>query len=42
MITITVLGSPAPQGSKKFVGTNAQGRGIMIESSKKVRPRVIP
>ena len=35
---IKVYGTPAPQGSKKFVGTNNAGRGIMIESSKKVRP----
>lgn len=32
-ITITVHGMPAPQGSKRHVG-----RGIMIESSKKVKP----
>jgi crossover junction endodeoxyribonuclease RusA len=32
-----VAGLPAPQGSKKFVGI-AGGRGIMIESSKKVKP----
>ena len=30
---ITVIGIPAPQGSKRHVG-----RGIMIESSKKVGP----
>lgn len=34
---IIVYGSPAPQGSKKFVGMKG-GRGIMVESSKKVRP----
>ena len=33
MTTITVYGTPAPQGSKRHVG-----RGIMIESSKKVKP----
>lgn len=33
-----VVGMPAPQGSKKFVGTTKTGRGIMVESSKKVRP----
>lgn len=33
MITITVHGTPAPQGSKRHVG-----RGIMIESSAKVKP----
>lgn len=38
MITIKVFGSPAPQGSKKFVGRTKDGRGIMAESSKKVRP----
>lgn len=38
MIRIELLGSPAPQGSKKFVGTTAAGRGIMVESSTKVRP----
>jgi Holliday junction resolvase RusA-like endonuclease len=38
MIRIVVLGSPAPQGSKKFVGTTKTGRGLMIESSKKVKP----
>ena len=38
MVEFTVTGTPAPQGSKKFVGTNRQGRGIMVESSKKVRP----
>lgn len=31
--SFTVLGTPAPQGSKRHVG-----RGVMIESSKKVRP----
>jgi len=38
MIVLTVFGSPAPQGSKKFVGTTASGRGLMAESSKKVKP----
>lgn len=37
MITLRVYGSPAPQGSKRFVGMKG-GRGVMIESSKKVRP----
>jgi len=32
-ITITVYGQAAPQGSKRHVG-----RGVMIESSKKVKP----
>lgn len=39
MITIIVYGSPAPQGSKKFVGiAKSTGRGIMVESSKRVKP----
>jgi len=38
MIRISLLGSPAPQGSKKFVGTTGTGRGLMVESSKMVRP----
>lgn len=37
MIQLVVYGTPAPQGSKKFVGVRA-GRGIMIESSAKVKP----
>lgn len=31
---IIVYGRPAPQGSKKFVGRAANGRGILVESSK--------
>lgn len=38
MIEITVHAMPAPQGSKRFVGMSKAGRGIMIESSKKVKP----
>ena len=38
MIEFTVFGTPAPQGSKKFVGTDNAGRGILVESSKKVKP----
>lgn len=34
---IVVYGTPAPQGSKRFVGVR-NGRGIMVESSKKVAP----
>lgn len=34
---IIVYGEPAPQGSKKFVGM-AGGHGVLIESSKKVKP----
>lgn len=33
MITFTVAGTPAPQGSKRHVG-----KGVMIESSKRVKP----
>lgn len=37
--TLTVHGIPAPQGSKRFVGVSKRtGRGIMIESSKAVKP----
>jgi Holliday junction resolvase RusA-like endonuclease len=36
---IIVYGNPAPQGSKKFVGVaKATGRGILVESSKRVKP----
>ena len=38
MIEIIVRGQPAPQGSKKFVGLTKAGRGLLIESSKKVKP----
>lgn len=38
MLEIKVHGLPAPQGSKKFVGMSKSGRGILIESSKKVKP----
>ena len=37
-VRITVVGQPAPQGSKRFVGTSKAGRGILIESSKAVKP----
>lgn len=36
-MVITVYGLPAPQGSKRFVGMKG-GKGIMVESSKNVRP----
>lgn len=36
-LTITVYGSPAPQGSKRFFGIKG-GKGIMVESSKSVKP----
>lgn len=38
MIEFVVYGTPAPQGSKKFVGVSKAGRGLMVESSKKVKP----
>lgn len=38
ILLIVAYGVPAPQGSKKFVGLAKSGRGIMVESSKKVRP----
>lgn len=38
MLEITVYGSPAPQGSKRFVGLSGKGHGKMIESSKAVKP----
>jgi len=37
MMEIVIHGMPGPQGSKRFVGMK-NGRGMMIESSKKVRP----
>ncbi|HEU4619781.1 MAG TPA: RusA family crossover junction endodeoxyribonuclease [Gammaproteobacteria bacterium] len=36
-VRIVVYGSPAPQGSKKFVGMRG-GHGMMVESSKRVKP----
>lgn len=37
VLTITVYGIPGPQGSKRFMGIKG-GRGVMVESSKKVKP----
>lgn len=37
-ITITVHGTPAPQGSKSFKGRGTNGKGVMVESSKRVKP----
>ncbi|HTA95177.1 MAG TPA: RusA family crossover junction endodeoxyribonuclease [Verrucomicrobiae bacterium] len=37
MLRIVVYGEPAPQGSKKFVGM-INGHGMLVESSKKVKP----
>jgi crossover junction endodeoxyribonuclease RusA len=38
MIQIIAYGTPAPQGSKRFVGHAKNGRGILVESSAKVKP----
>jgi crossover junction endodeoxyribonuclease RusA len=38
MIAFDVYGIPGPQGSKRFVGTSKTGRGLMVESSAKVKP----
>ena len=35
---IIVYGIPGPQGSKKLVGRDRKGRGILVESSAKVKP----
>jgi Holliday junction resolvase RusA-like endonuclease len=37
-LCIVVRGDPAPQGSKSFKGLSKSGKGIMVESSKRVRP----
>jgi crossover junction endodeoxyribonuclease RusA len=37
-VHLIVYGTPAPQGSKKFVGVTKEGRGLLVESSKKVKP----
>lgn len=37
-IEFTVIGTPAPQGSKSFKGLSKSGRGILVESSKAVKP----
>jgi len=38
VIAFDVFGMPGPQGSKRFVGLSRAGRGIMVESSAKVKP----
>jgi Holliday junction resolvase RusA-like endonuclease len=38
MITITVIGTPQPQGSKKFVGMSKAGRGILVEDNRRNKP----
>ncbi len=35
---LAVIGLPGPQGSKKLVGRDSKGRGILVESSAKVKP----
>jgi len=37
-IRIEVRGTPAPMGSKKFVGLSKKGKGLLVESSKAVKP----
>jgi crossover junction endodeoxyribonuclease RusA len=37
-ISVWVAGKPAPQGSKRYVGRPGGGRGVLIESSKAVKP----
>lgn len=37
-IKFDVYGVPGPMGSKRYVGRSKAGRGIMIESSAKVKP----
>lgn len=37
MIRFDVIGIPAPQGSKRYVGRPG-GRGVLVEMSKKVKP----
>jgi len=38
LIELKVIGMPGPQGSKKLVGRDGKGRGILVESSRKVKP----
>ena len=37
-VEIRVIGLPAPQGSKRLIGHTNTGRGILVESSAKVKP----
>ena len=37
-VEIRVIGLPAPQGSKRLIGHTKMGRGILVESSAKVKP----
>lgn len=38
IMKLTVIGTPAPQGSKSYKGRSKTGKAIMVESSKKVGP----
>jgi Holliday junction resolvase RusA-like endonuclease len=38
LIDLVVYGNPAPQGSKKFIGTTSMGRGVIVDSSPKTKP----
>ena len=38
MLDFVAYGTPAPKGSKRFVGLSKAGRGILIESCKAARP----
>lgn len=37
-VSMVVYGIAGPQGSKRYVGQTKEGRGLMVESSKKVKP----
>ena len=37
-ITLRVIGTPGPQGSKSFKGISKNGHAILTESSQKVKP----
>jgi Holliday junction resolvase RusA-like endonuclease len=37
-VEIRVVGLPAPQGSKRLIGHTKAGRGILVESSARVKP----
>lgn len=34
---LVIFGNPAPQGSKRFVGVNKAGRGVIIDSTPRTR-----
>jgi crossover junction endodeoxyribonuclease RusA len=38
MLSVFVPGRPAPQGSKDYMGRSKSGKGILVESSKAVKP----